>query len=265
MGWPDPPLPGIRRWRLSGHLVEARAGTFVRRNRRGGLGRRLCHGALALGRAQPALRRIAGEAARLRLRHLHAGAGGGQKGGGRRVSSHPPPLARADQRSRDLGPDPHQAGREVARPSSRDGSGPSGAGAACRGGGGVRQGDHGCPPDAEFRGQSPTGARAAGARPPPRGARRHEERARGCLAKASLRWGVERAAARGADCSASQCQGARDRLRNRSTWNRVVREPRARHRSTANTPSTRSTNRPWSAERSSISASGGPATRCSTC
>ena len=266
LGGADPPLPGVRRRRLPGRSPgDPRLAPVLRQHRRGGLDRRLRHGALALGRAQAALRRVAGQAARLRLRHLHAGAGRRQEGGDRRLPRDPPPLARADQRSRDLDPDLHQAGGEVGRPASRDGGGSAAAGAARRGGGGLREGDHGRPPDARAGDQAPAGARAAGARDQQAAssrrrrqeleAARRELRSRRRAGTSSARRATSRL--RRLPAKASAIDYAVEQLGIESFASlEIGRTP------TASTPSTRSTSRACGAERLSMSAPGAPAITC---
>ena len=113
----------------------------VRAHRRGRRRRRLPARALAVGRAQPALRRVARAAARLRRRLLPAGARGRPQGGDRRLPRRPQPLARAGQRPRGLDRGPH----------------------ARR----ARSGTGGCPASAPAGGDW-RGARAPRARPRPR-------------------------------------------------------------------------------------------------
>ena len=231
LGGPHPPLPGVRGRGLPGHLVEARGRALVREHRRSRLGRRLRHGPLRLGRAEPPLRRVAGKAPRLRLRHLHAGPRGGQEGGDRPVPGHPPPLTEADQRARDLDPDPHQAGGEVGRPAPRHRCGAGRAGPPGRGGGRLRQGDHGRPADEGLRGQPPGRAPRARAADHEGRAQGRPRTARSRLAQGALERGGGRSSSRRyPDVAAFHGQGAGDRLRGGGARDPVVREPRTRHR-----------------------------------
>ena len=91
---------------------------------------------------------------------------------------------------------------------------------------------------------------------------------RGKLSQAALRRlrGTGEVSARagwpGPGGDASYAEGTRDRLRSRSARDRVVREPRASARLRPVRLLHESTNRPWSAEPSSMSAPGAPAISC---
>ena len=97
-------------------LVAGRAAAALRQDRRGRDGRRLRPGAVALGRSQRAVRRIARTAARVRLRLLPPGPRGGAQGGDRGLPGDSPSLARPGQRPRDLDRGAHAGGGEVGRP-----------------------------------------------------------------------------------------------------------------------------------------------------
>ena len=74
LGLLHPPVPRARRRRAAGAVVGDRQAACLRADRRGRHPRRVRARALAVGRAQRPLRRVAGPAARLRLRLLPAGA-----------------------------------------------------------------------------------------------------------------------------------------------------------------------------------------------
>ena len=109
-------LRGVRRRRASGADVAPGQDPRLRRDRRGRHDRRLRDGLLAVGDREPPLRRDdRRRAARLRLRHLHAGPRRRKEGRDGGPARHPPPLAGPHPGRRRVDGGPHQARREVAR------------------------------------------------------------------------------------------------------------------------------------------------------
>ena len=99
-----------------GEMAGYALGASLRAARRGRLGRRLPARAVAVGRADPPLRRVARHGPRLRPRLLPPGPRGRPQGGHRGPARDPPPRARAAGGPRRVGRGAHQARRQVGRP-----------------------------------------------------------------------------------------------------------------------------------------------------